>query len=710
MEPLPSHAEYLERDPAPEMHANPVREALRVLRKQWLMVLLPLLCVLCVVFVMTKRKNPIYQASTRLNLRPAEDGATQSEYLQQILAGNHPGGTPTQVEILRSPELMLRALPETILQKGSPQVAVVQVPMTDVVDLMVWWENSQECAQIANLIAERYQKEVQEKNRQAVSASLEYVRKQLDRVRPELDQSARSLRRFQEANRIVELPTQTGQAVTQLAEIQTQRRAVENSLLTTEAQIPDLQRRLQFSEEEIEASKTYIENPLYTALEAKLQDLQLQRSTLLIEHVETSPAIESIDSQIDAVKEKLNGLVARELEIKKTGKILAPNPERQRLVENLANMQTERLSGLAQLRALKAEEARRQRLMESLPAKQYRMANLQREYEMLDASYKALRQQQQSLELADSARVSTVEILSTAKPSHIPVSPNVRVNMTLAAVLGTLLGLGLAFVREYMADSIDTAGQVNTALGLPVIGAIPAVRGLRRMELQRRDELTPVMEGYHFVASALPMGHRESSTRTLLLTSAGAGQGNSTTAANLATAFAQRQKAVVLVDLDLRKPTLHTLFNIAETPGVSDVIAGRKLLAEALHPTSVEGLLVMPAGSVRDHPLRTLSSPMLPVVLQDLANVADVVLIDSPPCVTVTDASIIAPSVDGTILLLRAGEADKRTAQRAKSLLNAVGASLLGVILNRASGALEGFSYSRRYHRLAPPALGPARD
>jgi capsular exopolysaccharide synthesis family protein len=259
-----------------------------------------------------------------------------------------------------------------------------------------------------------------------------------------------------------------------------------------------------------------------------------------------------------------------------------------------------------------------------------------------------------------------------------------------------------------MGDTLDTAGHVHTSLGLPVIGAVPALKGARKsLALHRRDELTPEMEGYHFIASALPMGHRESSTRTLLLTSAGSGHGNSTTVANLATAFAQRQKAVVLVDLDLRKPSLHTLFNIAESPGISDVIAGRKLLAEALHPTAVEGLLVMPAGTVRDNPIRTLSSPTLPVVLQDLANVADVVLIDSPPCVTVTDASIIAPSTDGTILLLRAGDTDRRTAQRARSILSTVGASLLGVILNRASVGLEGFAYARHYRGVTPPALGP---
>jgi capsular exopolysaccharide synthesis family protein len=706
MEPLPSHLDYLDRDPGPEIAANPVREALRVLRKQWVLVLVPMLCVLAVVYVMTKRKPPIYEASTRLNLEQTAD-ASGSQLLQQILAGNQTGGTATQVEILRSPELLHRAVPRRILAKGMPQVAVVQVPDTDVVDLTVWWENANECAEIANLIAEKYRKDVQQKNRQTVTASLSFVRRQLDIVQPDLRAKSLALKRFQEQNSIVELPLQTSQAVSQLAGVQDQIRTVQSTLQTTETKLPDIRRRLDATTPEIEATRTTVENPLYATLEARLQELQLKRADLLIERVETSPAIVEIDGQIANVKSKIRELFEDERAIKSTGKTLSLNPEHQRLSQELATLETDRLAARAHLAALRQTEARQSRVMQALPKKQYELANLQRDYQVLDKAYQDLMQQKQSLELAESAHPATVEILRTAAASDTPVSPNVKVNMMMAAVLGTLLGVGLAFVREYMSDSLDTAGQVATGVGLPVIGTIPSLPGLARGSVLKRDHMTPEMEGYHFVASALPIGHRESSTRTLLLTSAGTGQGNSTTVANLAAAFAQRQKAVVLVDLDLRKPTLHALFDIAESPGISDVIAGRRLLAEALHPTSIEGLLVMPAGSARENPIRTLSSAALTVVLQDLANVADVVLIDSPPCVTVTDASIIAPATDGTILLLRAGEADRHTAQRAKSILNSVGASLLGVILNRSSGGLEGFSYTRRYGRVGPPALGP---
>src|SRR5437867_13354013 len=149
MEPLPSHSDYLDRDLAPEGQANHVRDALRVLRKQWLMVLIPLLCVIGVVFVLTKRKPRIYQASTRLLLSPTGTSATGSQ-VQGILASNQPGSTATQVEILRSPQLMAKAVPERILKRGTPQLAVSQVPDTEVIDLTVWWEDARQAAEIAN--------------------------------------------------------------------------------------------------------------------------------------------------------------------------------------------------------------------------------------------------------------------------------------------------------------------------------------------------------------------------------------------------------------------------------------------------------------------------------------------------------------------------------------------------------------------------------
>jgi capsular exopolysaccharide synthesis family protein len=711
MESLPSHPEYADRELETGAGQNIIRDAMRVLRKQWLMVVIPLICVLAIVFVLTKRKAPIYEASTRVmigqsGVAPNSTGTGQ-ELLQQLLATNRQASLGTQIELLRSPDLAVRALPKSVFKKGDPQIVVTPVPDTDVIDLTAYWFDPVEGADIANRLVEQYEHESEAANRKAIKSALEYVNTQLEKkVGPDLNKTQLDMRRFQEVEGVVVLPEQAATTVAQVSAIESQIQAAETLIATNKIKLPEAQQRAHEEPKKIEPTKTWVENPAVTALETKIQDLELQKTTALFEHVPTSPTVLALDDQIKNVKAKLKEFIDKDLQTKVTGKTVTDNPAYQTAHEQVVTLHTERLATMAQLRALRGEQARLMAVMQALPVKQFKQANLQREYDVLNKSYQDLRQQKQTLELSQSYRVSNISVLSKAAPNDRPVSPNLRINMALAAILGILLGLGLAYVREYMSDTVDTVGHVQSGVGLPVIGAIPTMKGIAGLVLQR-DALTPEMEGYHFVASALPMGHRESTTRTLLMTSAGSGAGNSTTVANLATAFAQRQKAVVLVDLDLRKPTLHTLFNVAEGPGISDVIAGRKLLAEALHPTAVEGLLVMPAGSSRESPIRTLSSPALSVVLQDLANVADVVLIDSPPCVTVTDASIIAPWADGTILLLRAGETDRRTAQRARSLLSSVGASLLGVILNRASTGLEGFAYARHYRRVAPPALGP---
>lgn len=711
MESLPSHPEYGDRDLEMGAGQNLIRDAVRVLRKQWLMVLLPLVCVLAIVFVLTKRKAPIYQASTRIMIgqsgAAADSTGTGQELLRQILATNRQVGLGTQIELLRSEDLAVRALPKSVFAKGSPQIVVNPVPDTEVVELTVYWFDPKEAAEIANRLVEQYQEESAAANRKEIKSALEYVNTQLnEQVGPALAKVQRDQQRFQEQNDAVALDSQTAAIVSQRATVENQLQAAQTLLATNEIKLPEAQKRRLDEPKTIEPAKTWVENPALTGLRTQLQTLELQRTTELFERQPTSPKILEIDDKIRAVSDQIKEILDKKLERKSTGQTIVSNPAYQAARDQVITLKTERLATLAQIGALKSERGRLESMINNLPAKQREQANLQREYEVLNKSYQDLRGQKQTLMLSIAARPSNMSVLSRAAPNDRPVSPNVRINMMLAAILGILLGLGLAYVREYMSDTLDTTQHVQSGLGVPVIGAIPAMKGITNLLLQR-DELSPEMEGYHFVASALPMGHRESTMRTLLLTSAGSGAGNSTTAANLAAAFAQRQKAVVLVDLDLRKPTLHSLFNLAEGPGISDVIAGRKLLAEALHPTAVEGLLVMPAGSARDNPIRTLSSPALAVVLQDLANVADVVLIDSPPCVTVTDASIIAPWADGTILVVRAGETDRRTAQRARSLLSSVGASLMGVILNRANTGLDGFSYNRRYRGIAPPALGP---
>ncbi len=170
--------------------------------------------------------------------------------------------------------------------------------------------------------------------------------------------------------------------------------------------------------------------------------------------------------------------------------------------------------------------------------------------------------------------------------------------------------------------------------------------------------------------------------RRLLFTSATPREGKSITAANLAIAFAQADKKVIIIDADLRRPNLHRIFQISNQVGLTDVLLGTSDLASTLVSTVVPGLLVLPAGPLPPNPAEMLGSPRMRGLLDELNKEADLVIIDSPPVVIVTDAAVLAPLADGVILVVAAGEVNREVVQQAKSQLEAVRARVLGIVLN----------------------------
>lgn len=180
--------------------------------------------------------------------------------------------------------------------------------------------------------------------------------------------------------------------------------------------------------------------------------------------------------------------------------------------------------------------------------------------------------------------------------------------------------------------------------------------------------------------------------RRLLITSATPREGKSITAANLAITFAQADKKVIIIDADLRRPILHRIFQISNLVGLTGVLLGTSDLASALVATAVPGLLVLPAGPLPPNPAEMLGSPRMRSLLDELNEEADLVIIDSPPVVVVTDAAVLAPLTDGVILVVAAGEVNREVAQQAKSQLAAVRARVLGIVLNGVEEDVSGYS------------------
>jgi capsular exopolysaccharide synthesis family protein len=198
-----------------------------------------------------------------------------------------------------------------------------------------------------------------------------------------------------------------------------------------------------------------------------------------------------------------------------------------------------------------------------------------------------------------------------------------------------------------------------------------------------RSPRSPAAEAYRTLRTNLQFSSLDRDVRTVLVTSGGLGDGKTTVVANLGVALAESGKRVVLVDCDLRRPGLHSLFGLNLSPGLSNALA-QETPEPPLSPTAVPGLSVLTAGDPPPNPAEFVASARMVRLLDRLRESADLVVVDSPPAAMVADAAVLAPSFDGVILVVSAGRTKREAAQRAKQQLDKVGARLLGVVLNNA--------------------------
>lgn len=207
-----------------------------------------------------------------------------------------------------------------------------------------------------------------------------------------------------------------------------------------------------------------------------------------------------------------------------------------------------------------------------------------------------------------------------------------------------------------------------------------------------------VAEAYRSLRTNIQFYNVGERMRRLLVTSSGPSEGKSTTSSNLAITFAQAGNRVILLDADLRRPFLHRVFQVSNLVGFTNVMVGEASLEEAIRPTEVPGLSVLTSGPIPPNPAEMLGSTRMIEVLDQLSDLADIVIIDSPPVIAVTDASVLAPLVDGVILVAGAGLVNREMAQRAKAQLEAVRARVLGVVLNGVEAEGSGYYYYYYYY------------
>lgn len=305
-----------------------------------------------------------------------------------------------------------------------------------------------------------------------------------------------------------------------------------------------------------------------------------------------------------------------------------------------------------------------------------------------------LLQSYEQVRLAEATTQNALFIDEPAALPTVPISPRPLRNALLALIAGALGAMGIAFLIEYLDESLRTPDRVSAALGLPTmgfVGRIAAETGVVALTQPR----SPLSEAYRVLRANLHFAAVGQPLRTILVSSASPQEGKSTTAANLAVVMAQAGQRVVLVDGDLRRPRQHHLFQLPNQAGLSTAIAQPEVNLEMLlKPTHIDNLWVLTSGPVPPNPSELLGSQRMIQVVQELLRRVDLVIFDSPPVLAVADAAVMAAASDITLLVVDASKTRERDARRAVEQLRQASANLVGVALNRVNPKSSGYYYS----------------
>jgi capsular exopolysaccharide synthesis family protein len=690
----------------------PARSVFQVLERRKWIILLTILLALAGAVAYLLMATPVYEASSRIIVEQGGPRLTSND--TNVLAGTR-NYLYTQAELIRSQDI-LRAVANTpgVSQmrtfEANPQsagvvgylksnVATRVGRFDDIITISVRSPYPEEAEKLANLLVVAYQDYINTRKKSINQRLLELLQKEKVRVDQELEQARREKLEFQVANADLSvgneqsnpIAARLGQLSTELTRAQLEARQAVSLFKAVEAirndptQVKQLldstpfkgenaylrQELRQLQQQTLAMGKQYLPGmPQYAAVEARIQQL---------------------DREMRAEDQRLFDAYARQLEQSMNQKL-----EYEKTIEGYLNEQ--------------------EKLMLRLNTQQARYAVLSGRLARLESTADALDAQMKGFRLLEDAGALNITPLEEATRPGVPVSPNRMETLFKALALGGLLGFALAWLRDLMDRRIRSAEEVRQLLGLPILGMIPHIPGGRsgpsRGLHASAEPMSECSEAYRAIRTAIYFGVAANGAKTLLITSPTPGDGKTTLAANLAITMAQAGNRVLLVDADFRRPQQHRVFGVPSDRGLSDVLAGDVMLEQVMHATSVEGLSLLPCGTIPGNPSEILNSQAFADVLAGLGRKFDQVIIDSPPVLPVTDARILAASCDATLLALRAEKTGKTAATMSRDALQAVGARLAGVVLNdvpRRSGAYgyggaryDGYAYSERVREKQP--------
>ncbi len=471
-----------------------LRDYLRVLSKRKALIVILLVASMVSAYFFSKMTPPVFQAMTTILIKG--QSSMQNPFLSEALGVTSNPDIQNYVEILKSRTIVQKVSDQLDLglKPGMPEfemlrssVSVQAVQGTDVVRVAVESTDPAKASDVANAIVDAFSELTQQSNRQEASGAADFISSQLPGVESELRASETSLQRFKETQKVYSPSDEVKARLDKLTQLETSRAEAKVALEESRQRLEYTRQQLSSEQQTVVAQTTITKNPLIQELQTKLSDLETQLAGAEEKYTDKHPAVLALQAQIGDVKQQLSKEVAKII----SAETQTVNPIYQGLLEEVVRLQTEVLAMETRYNTLGRLVSDIDATFKDLPAKELELTRLERNAKVTESIYVMLKQKYEEMRITEAMKTSDTHVIDRAITPSSPIKPKVRLNVAIAAFLGLFVGIGLAFLLEYLDTTLKTKEEVEHVLGLPVLGQIPrfeetASGGARQRTRQRR--------------------------------------------------------------------------------------------------------------------------------------------------------------------------------------------------------------------------------
>jgi len=628
-------------------------------------------------------QTPLYRASVRLLIELEDERSLAVEGVGPTRALEYYQDPEpyfqTQYRILTGRELAQRVAgrlsktrPDVTADAVLSRVSVEPVRASHLVDVSFVAAAPDIAAETANALVEEYVAQNLDLRRQNMAHSLAWLTDELARQKRLVESSERAMAQYREDQNALSLEDRQNIVIARLNQLN----EAATRARTNRAQKESLYRRLD-SLAPSAAPDTVpgiLQNSYIQTLKAQVAELERRRALLSERYGDKHPEILTINASLDDANRTLR------LELAKAVDAIRHDYE----------------SAMLEERTLASALDEQKDLATDLDRKSVAYTVLQRDAESNRELYLTLLRREKELQVLANSRGNNVRIVERATIPRAPFSPNLRRAVVLGGMVGLLMALGLALGLDHINDTIRTPDDVSRRLGLPFLGLIPAVRGNQdRPVLSGSSDFS---EAIRALRTSLALSHRSTGSAIVVVTSAQPLEGKTTTACNLALALAYGGARVLLIDADMRRPGIHTGLGLDNVHGLADLLSDQATLTASVQRLAEPNLWVMTAGTTPSNPSELLASGKMDALMSQVeTGPFDWVVIDTPPVLAVTDASIVTRWASGVAFVVGSEMTRSRLAERAIEMLSAARPSFIGAVLNRVDVSSNRYYYTQHY-------------